>query len=838
MVNTAQHTSYDESNIVVLEGLDAVRKRPAMYIGSTGPTGLHHLVYEVVDNSIDEASAGYGGQIDVIIHSDNSVTVQDQGRGIPVGKHKHHQDKSALEVVLTVLHAGGKFDNKSYKTSGGLHGVGISVVNALSEWLEVEVKRDGKVYYQKYKHGYPEGPVEIIKNTKKSGTKILFKPDTKVFESTVFSFETLANRLRELAFLNAGVTINLIDEREENKQATFHFKGGIVEFVKYLNLNKNTIHSRPIYFQRERKIELENGEEEMVLVEIAMQYNDGYQENVFSFANNINTREGGTHMAGFRSALTRTVNDYIRKNDLLKKSDITISGDDMREGLACVISVRISNPQFEGQTKTKLGNSEVKGLVESIVNEGLAEYLEENPTEAKKITQKVVSAAQAREAARKARTLARRKNVMDGSGLPGKLADCSERDPEICEIFVVEGDSAGGSAKQGRDRRFQAILPLKGKIINVEKARLDKVLSNDEIQTMITALGTGVGEEDFNLSKTRYHKLIIMTDADVDGAHIRTLLLTFFFRQMPELIDAGYVYIAQPPLFRVKRGKKEYYIESERELDSYLRDLGVEGVECFPVKDGENAKPLTKNQLKELVDAIIQLNEFDSKLKRRGLSLRELLYERKKSGKTLPLYKIFSEAGEQYAYTEKEYTEIIDNLQEVSDESGKEKEKDAEFISKFRSIEFFESQDVEPIVQKLEKLGIDLHERWPMREEYHTPGLDGEKQKEEEEKLPALYRVEQKGSSDMIFYLPQLFEAVKLAGRKGVDIQRYKGLGEMNPNQLWETTMNPESRTILQVSMEDAVEAETLFTVLMGDSVEPRRDFIQRHAPEVRFLDI
>ncbi|MDX9755625.1 MAG: DNA gyrase subunit B, partial [bacterium] len=501
MVNSPKpEAKYDESNIVILEGLEAVRKRPAMYIGSTGLPGLHHLVYEVVDNSIDEASAGYGKKIDIIIHSNNSVSVQDRGRGIPVGRHSVHKEKTALEVVLTVLHAGGKFDNKSYKTSGGLHGVGISVVNALSEWLQVEVRREGKIHIQSYKRGLPEGPVEVIGETTKTGTKVIFKPDSTVFEDTVFHFDVLATRLRELAFLNGGITITLTDEREETpKQVEFHFEGGIKEFVKYLNQNKIVLHKNPIYFNKERELD----DDKMVSVEIAMQYNDGYQENIFSFANNINTREGGTHLAGFRAALTRTTNDYIKKNDLMKKNDAGISGEDLREGLSAVISIKISNPQFEGQTKTKLGNSEVKGMVESIINEGLSEYFEENPTEAKKIAQKVISAAQAREAARKARNLARRKNVLEGNGLPGKLADCSERAPEMCEIFLVEGDSAGGSAKQGRDRRFQAILPLKGKIINVEKARLDKVLSNEEIQTIITALGTSIGEEDFDLSKSR-----------------------------------------------------------------------------------------------------------------------------------------------------------------------------------------------------------------------------------------------------------------------------------------------------------------------------------------------
>ncbi len=841
MVKTQTLPSYDESNIVVLEGLEAVKKRPAMYIGSTGSTGLHHLVYEVVDNSIDEASAGYGNKIEVILHSDNSVTVSDEGRGIPVGTHKVHKNKSALEVVMTILHAGGKFDHKSYKTSGGLHGVGVSVVNALSEWLEVEVKRDGNVHYQRYNYGVPEGPPEVIRKTKNTGTKIIFKPDAKIFETIELSFDVLAVRLRELAFLNGGVTISLTDEREEGKQAVFHFKGGIVEFVKYLNQNKSVLHNKPIYFFKEREIEYESKEVESVAVEIAMQYNDSYQENIFAFANNINTREGGTHLAGFRSALTRTTNDYIKKNDLLKKSDTSVSGEDFREGLTAVISVKISNPQFEGQTKTKLGNSEVKGLVESIVNDGLAEYFEEHPSDAKKIAQKIISAAHAREAARKARNLARRKNALDGSGLPGKLADCSERQPELCELFLVEGDSAGGSAKQGRDRRFQAILPLKGKIINVEKARLDKVLSNEEIQTIITAIGTSIDEE-FDLSKSRYHKLIIMTDADVDGAHIRTLLLTFFFRQMPELIDAGYIYIAQPPLYRVKRGKKEHYLDTEKELDSYLMQQGIDNVKCTPFVDGKEGKTYTTNQFTELLEVLLHLVEFDRKLTRRGVSFRELLAARKDSNNTLPLYKIISEAGTQFAYTEKEYSQIIEDFQAVNEETEDESEQNGKSDStkenngklSFRVIEFFESQDMEPLVKKLEKMGIDVFAHWPEQVEDYGNGNNGK----EKELPPPLFLLEEKGVPTQVHFLPQALEAVKISGRKGVDITRYKGLGEMNPAQLWETTMNPEGRTILKVNMDDAVEAENIFTILMGDSVEPRRNFIQNHAPEVRFLDV
>ncbi|MBI1390154.1 MAG: DNA topoisomerase (ATP-hydrolyzing) subunit B [bacterium] len=843
MAKTNQPATYDENNIVVLEGLEAVRKRPAMYIGSTGVDGLHHLVYEVVDNSIDEAGAGYGDTIDVTIHADNSITVVDEGRGIPTGRHKHYTDKSAMEVVLTVLHAGGKFDHKSYKTSGGLHGVGISVVNALSEWLVAEVRRDGKIHYQKFERGIPVGPMEIIGDAKKTGTKILFKPDTSIFEATVFSFDVLATRLRELAFLNKGITINLIDDREEDKKATFHFEGGINEFVKFLNKNKTIINPEPIYFHKEREIVAEGKEEtEMVSVEIAMQYNDGYQENIFSFANNINTREGGTHLSGFRSALTRTSNDYIKRNDLLKKSDIQISGEDLREGLTCVISVKISNPQFEGQTKTKLGNSEVKGLVESIVGEGLSEFFEENPSVAKKIANKVISAAQAREAARKARNLARRKNALDGIGLPGKLADCSERQPELCELFLVEGDSAGGSAKQGRDRRTQAILPLKGKIINVEKARLDKVLSNDEIQTLITAIGTSVGEADFDLSKSRYHKLIIMTDADVDGAHIRTLLLTFFFRQMPQLINAGRIYIAQPPLYRLKKGKKEQYLESDRELEKNLLQMGIDAVQCIPVRDGKEQKAMSAIQLKEMLEGIQELVHFDNRLRRRHSSLHQLLEVRADSKNTLPLYKISVDGKDEYAFSEKEYSQIIAQYQ-PKDGNGDSAEPAEEPHKKPKVTEFFEAQNLELIIKKLEKSGINVLVHWPEPKSGQngngaSNGNGNGAGKDEKEQIPPIFRMEDKQINEAVEYLPAVLEFVKQAGSRGVDIQRYKGLGEMNPEQLWETTMNPDTRTILRVNMDDAVEAEEIFTILMGDSVEPRRDFIQRHAPEVRFIDI
>jgi len=628
--------SYSASQIQVLEGLEAVRRRPGMYIGSTSVKGLHHLVYEVVDNSIDEALAGYCDNILVVIHKDNSITVVDNGRGIPVDIHPK-MGRPAVEVVLTVLHAGGKFGGEGYKVSGGLHGVGVSVVNALSEWLEVEVRRDGKVHHQRYERGVPAGDLKVIGKADDTGTKVTFKPDGEIFEELVYNFDTLVQRLRELSFLNKGVKITLKDERN-GQESVFQHDGGIIDFVKYLNKNKDVLHNEPVYF---------SGEKEEVNVEISLQYNDGYVENIFSFANNINTQEGGTHESGFKTALTRVVNDYARKYNILKENENNLSGEDIREGLTAIISVKVREPQFEGQTKTKLGNSEVRGITDAVVGEGMGTFLEENPAIAKKIIEKAVNAARAREAARKARELTRRKSALESTTLPGKLADCSSKDPAESELYLVEGDSAGGSAKQGRDRRNQAILPLRGKIINVEKARLDKILANEEIRAIITALGTGISD-DFDISKARYHKLIIMTDADVDGSHIRTLLLTFFYRYMKPLIEAGYVYIAQPPLYLVKKGKEQHYVYNDHDLEKLLSRIG----------------------------------------------------------------------------------------------------------------------------------------------------------------------------------------------REGINIQRYKGLGEMNPEQLWETTMNPEARTILQINLEDAMQADEIFTILMGDKVEPRREFIQAHATEVRNLDI
>ncbi|MCK5241369.1 DNA topoisomerase (ATP-hydrolyzing) subunit B, partial [bacterium] len=629
-VSPVKSDEYGADKITVLEGLEAVRKRPAMYIGNTAEAGLHHLVYEVVDNSIDEALAGFCAEIGVIIHADNSITVSDDGRGIPVEIHKTKK-KSALEVVMTVLHAGGKFDNQAYKVSGGLHGVGVSCVNALSEWLEVEVRRDGKVYTQAYKRGIPTAKVDCIGVTKKTGTKTIFKPDGNIFSTLDYSFDTLAHRLREQAFLNKGIKIKLTDERgEEEKTVSFFYEGGIVAFVKHLNANRNVIHHFPIYFQKER---------EGFALEVAMQYHDGYTENIFSYANNINTTEGGMHMIGFKSALTRCANSYAKSRNLIKAEKVSIQGEDIREGLTAIISIKIVDPQFEGQTKTKLGNSEVKGWVEEAVNESLSAYFEENPGVTRRIIDKSVTAAQAREAARKAREITRRKGALESDNLPGKLADCSEKDPTLSELYLVEGDSAGGSAKQGRDRRFQAILPLKGKILNVEKARIDKILNNEEIRTIITALGCGIGEQEFNIAKARYHKVIIMTDADVDGAHIRTLLLTLFFRQMRQLIESGYIYIAQPPLYRVKRNKDEKYLDNEAMLDKYLIEAGGSEAKVTRIRQNKNNLTLTGLKLLDFLQSVIDLSNLKPKMERRGLSLEEYINLRS-GNKKLPMYEV------------------------------------------------------------------------------------------------------------------------------------------------------------------------------------------------------
>jgi len=803
---------YDATTIQVLEGVDAVRKRPAMYIGDISSRGLHHLVYEVVDNSVDEAMAGHCQNIIVTVHVDNSVTVSDDGRGIPVDIHKGEK-KPAVEVVLTTLHAGGKFDHRSYKVSGGLHGVGVSVVNALSEWLEVEVKRDGKVHHQEYEKGRTASKLTVVGKAKATGTTVTFKADKEIFVNCPieYSYETLSTRLRELAFLNKGLKIKIIDERSD-KENEFQFEGGIVSFVEYLNKNKEALHKKVIYFE---------GAKDDVTCEIALQYNDGYSENIFSFVNNINTIEGGTHLSGFKSALTRVVNQYCKNKNMLKESDVSIAGEDIREGLTVVISVKVPNPQFEGQTKTKLGNSEVEGIVSSIVNDSLSAYFEENPSVANKAIEKAILAARAREAARKARELTRRKGALDSMALPGKLSDCSETDPAICEIYIVEGDSAGGSSRQGRDRRFQAILPIKGKILNVEKARLDKVLSNEEIRTIISALGAGIGEE-FDILKLRYHKVILMADADVDGSHIRTLLLTLFFRHMLPLIEKGHIYIAQPPLYKIKRGKREEYIETEKRMNELLFELGTEGLSLTRQAD---KKEFSGNGLKELLQLVLEFERLSSSIVKRGVDLSKYVGLRHQKTKKLPIFMIKVEGQPQFLYDDEELAKAANKME-------KELGKDAVIDEKAMNVvEFYGTRDLEKVLDKIEKLGFDIVE------EANIQPVEKDKKDKKEKKKPYKIISEEKDTKELDT-LKACLDYVREVAKKGLTIQRYKGLGEMNPEQLWETTMNPETRTLLKVTMEDSVEANEMFTVLMGDAVEPRRAFIEKHALEVRNLDI
>lgn len=790
---------YGAGQIKVLEGLEAVRKRPGMYIGDTAERGLHHLVFEIVDNSVDEALAGYCTHVVVTIHTEGHVSVVDNGRGIPTENHPT-EGISAAQVVLTKLHAGGKFDKGAYRVSGGLHGVGVSVVNALSEILEIEIRRAGKIYFQRYHRGQPDNELKEIGQTEESGTKVVFTPDHQVFGERAFSFDILSSRLRELAFLNPGLHISIVDERETEKRHDFFYEGGIVSFVEHLGRAKTPLHHEVIYF---------SGEKSGTAAEIALQWNEGYVESIYSFANNINTIEGGTHLVGLKAALTRTINSYVGSLGLLKKDQESLQGEDIREGLTAIISVKVPEPQFEGQTKTKLGNSEVKGFVESLVNEKLGVYLEEHPAEAKKIAQKSVDASRAREAARKARELTRRKGALDSGSLPGKLADCQERNPEKSEIFLVEGDSAGGSAKQGRDRRTQAILPLRGKILNVEKARFDKMLSSQEIRLLISALGAGVGKDETDLSKLRYHKIIIMTDADVDGSHIRTLLLTFLYRQLPGIIEDGYLCIAQPPLYRVRKGKTDHYLKDDTELDDFLVDLGVEHVLVGEL-EGEALKTWVKNSLR--------LNSILDLVERRGRDRN-----------------------------------IVCSLLSHS----------------YLSPTAFSSRTLlEPVLSTLEKELTDRSQTsFSMEEDRKldgyriivTQGLNGSGQRvvfdrdfvesaeavEVKRLLSALANI---GSAPFTFSAKdtvltlgsqeEVLETILARSRKGVDIQRYKGLGEMNPEQLWETTMNPETRTLLQVRIEDAYEADEVFSTLMGDEVEPRRKFISENALSAKNIDI
>ena len=807
-INKTKQPRYDAEQIKVLEGLDGVRKRPGMYIGDTGVRGLHHLIYEVVDNSIDEALAGYCDKIEITLHIDNSVTVEDNGRGIPVDMHKTEK-KPACEVVMTKLHAGGKFDSSSYKISGGLHGVGVSVVNALSEYLELEIHRDSKVYHMNFERGKATSKLTVAGESNRTGTKITFKPDDQIFDELIFNFETLSQRLRELSFLNRGIKI-IIKDKKSSKKHEFQYDGGIVSFVKYLNKSKNTLHPEPVYFIKEK---------DGATYEFALQYNDTYQENVYSFANTINTIEGGTHLVGFRSALTRSINSYLQQSNLSKDLSENPTGEDVREGLCAVINVKIPEPQFEGQTKTKLGNSEVKGIMEAFVNDKLGSYLQENPPVAKSIINKIIDSARARIAARKARDLTRRKNLLEFSSLPGKLADCQEKDPSVCEIYIVEGDSAGGSAKQGRDRKFQAILPIKGKILNVEKARFGKMLSSPDIQTLVTALGTGIGEHEFNADKIRYHKIIIMTDADVDGSHIRTLLLTFFYRQMKAVVEKGYLYIAQPPLYKIKKGKSEIYLKNEMAMENHLLEIAVSEITVTPKDDKK--KEFSKEKLRELLKNIISyqkaLNYLSEKKDKMVIDAfvrvsdlgettlsdkKKLEYARKTVSQYIkvaypeinPLIYVLEEDKEHRTY------------KYIVTSRSKGVKKDTYIDYKFfKSPEYAE---LKKFVEFFKKLG-----------------------------LPP-YIVKTDSKEIICRNTDDLLHKVLDICKTGITIQRYKGLGEMDPIQLWETTMNPEKRTLIKVNIEDAILANDIFTTLMGDQVEPRRNFIQENALRVKNLDI
>ncbi len=802
--------TYSADSIKVLNGLEAVRKRPAMYIGSTGRDGLHHLVYEVVDNSVDEAAAGFCDTITVKIRVDNSIQVDDNGRGIPVDMHKT-EGVSAAEVVMTKLHAGGKFDRESYKISGGLHGVGVSVVNALSSHLELEVRREGKVYRQSYERGVPKAPLKEVGKTRGKGTTVTFMPDPEVFEETEYSFDILSNRMRELAFLNKGIRITLVDERSDEK-AEFYYQGGIISFVDFINKNKGVLHKKPIYIE---------GEKEDCVAEVAIQYNDTYGENVFSYANSINTTEGGTHMSGFRSSLTRAINNYAMQNGFLKNGKDSIKGEDVREGLAAVISVKIREPQFEGQTKTKLGNSEVKGLVEGIVYDKLTTYFEEHPPVARAIIGKALDASRAREAARRAKELTRRKSALEVSTLPGKLADCQEKDPAASELYLVEGDSAGGSAKQGRDRRNQAILPLRGKVLNVEKARFDKILQNEEIKVIVTALGVGIGssddEDDIDVARLRYHKVIIMTDADIDGSHIRTLLLTFFFRKMKKLVERGYLYIAQPPLYKIGDKKRELYISTDEEMKKFILENGVSRIR---VGSG-NGNAITGNRLATLIQRAMRLDtilqKFDKEEKNRDVMhvlAADPSFTAADFGSQVALETVGKRVakilGDQVAQVGTDFNlehggyNLVFTVRRDGLETSTTIDGDI-----FTSPKFIEARN---LLSQLKALG----------EPPFTVHVDDDEEKD----------------SRQFDSLQALTDFVMNLGKKGLTIQRYKGLGEMNPEQLWETTMNPEKRTLLQVKVEDALAADEIFTTLMGDQVEPRKEFIYKNAQYVSNLDI
>ncbi len=820
---------YDASKIEKLEGLEGVRKRPDMYIGDTHERGLHHCVFEIVDNSIDEALGGHCSTIHVAIHLDGSCSVQDDGRGIPVDIHPVHKIP-ALELVLTNLHAGGKFSKGAYQVSGGLHGVGAKCVNAVSEWFQVEVRKDGKVHTMAFSRGKTTEKLKVVGSTMKTGTKITFMPDTQIFEETIeFKYEILAKRLRELAFLNPGVEIHLEDDRK-NKKEIFKFERGIAEYVEYLNENKNVLHEPPVTISGEAIANPETPDLKTI-VDIAMQYNDGYNDQIYAYANSIHNIEGGTHLSGFRTALTRVINNYGRQNNLIKEKDPNFTGDDVREGLTAVISVKVPEPRFEGQTKTKLSNGEVDGIVQKIVGEELKFYFETNPAIAKRIIDKSLNAARAREAARKARETVR-KGAMSAGGLPGKLADCSERDPSKCELYIVEGDSAGGSAKQGRDRRTQAILPIRGKLLNVEKARLDKILNNAEIRTLITAAGTGIGEAGdgaFDISKARYHKIILMTDADVDGAHIATLLLTFIFRHMRGLIEAGYVYMAQPPLYKIKRRKREQYVENDAQLNRILLELGSEGVHLYRLRDDHW---FTSEQIDRIVDRLSKVEALGNGITRYGCSFDTYLDQHVKDSYLLPRYLVRIRTGndEKFLFLfndddrSKFYLEYEILEEDQNDTCVRHIEKDGEKVQQRITIhEIYESQQLSKLLQEIASIGLDVNQF-------------------SRTENPRYHLVENRDASNEskteLRSILEIVERIRENGRKGLSIQRYKGLGEMNPNQLYETTMDPATRRLLKVDISDAVAADAVFSMLMGEDVPSRRAFIEDNALNVSVLDV
>lgn len=823
----AKVKQYDASSITVLEGLQAVRERPGMYVGDVSVHGLHQLVYEVVDNCIDEAMGGHCNEIHVTIHRNGSLSVEDNGRGIPIQRHpgesaKKGRDVSALEVVMTVLHAGGKFDKESYSVSGGLHGVGVSCVNALSKKMTVQVYKEGKSYEMEFSCGNVVQQLKELGPTSKRGTKVTFLPDDSIMQTTDFQYDILLKRLRELAFLNKGINIYFVDERDETKEPLhFCYEGGLRSFVSYLNESKEPIFPEPIYFSGTRQ-----GDDGPIEFEVAMQWNAGYTETIYCYVNNIHTRFGGTHLTGFSTALTRVLNQFIKNKNLLKTDKLSVSGEDMREGLTAVISVKVQNPQFEGQTKQRLGNSDVATVVQQITGEELTIYLDENPPTAKAIAEKAILSAQAREAARKARDLTLRKTALDSARLPGKLSDCQESDPRLCEVFIVEGDSAGGSAKGGRDRRTQAILPIRGKILNVEKARLDKILQNQQVGIIISALGCGIGTDNFKLEKLRYHKIIIMTDADVDGSHIRTLLLTFFYRHMPQLLENGHIYVGQPPLYRVMRKKIKQYIHSEREMDNYLLELGTSDLKIHSKATG---KELTHHEVKELLQLAQNLEAFMQRIERKGIAFREFLALRNADG-LLPKFQIELTEGTKIAYSENEFTDLKKEHEEFQRQRHEEtlaklpQEEITEEMRLFRPrpfsfIELYDEEHLDELEKVMSRYSLSLSDY------LEAKGILFELHDENNHVTPA------HTLQDLVLFL-------RNNGRKGIEIQRYKGLGEMNPDQLWETTMDPERRTLIQVTIPDAIAADHMFSMLMGEDVPPRRAFIERHSLSIKNLDI